>query len=126
MMQYGTTEIIVERGSVFITNKTRLQVRHFIDTDSSMTTDMGREATEITCTALANSEHNARTLEALMHTHNERELIVGYVKYKKVIPGDRSGFTPFARLRDGKWVVQLSFLALDPVPYNPDTEEALY
>ena len=125
-MIYGTTELITQRGSTSIT-KTRMKSRiHIPYTNRTETIEKGRQATIINTTILTFTEAEKNIIEALLHSPGRAQLYISDHFYKDVESGE--SFTPKPRTADKKdeWIIDAQFVALDPIPYNSETGEALY
>ena len=125
-MIYGTTELITQRGSTSIT-KTRIKSRiHIPYTNRTETIEKGRQATIINTTILTFTEAEKNIIEALLHSPGRAQLYIGDHYYKNVESGE--SFNPKPRTADKKdeWIIDAQFVALDPIPYNSETGEALY
>jgi len=125
-MRYGNTELIVEIDSITVHNRAHMVTHHFIDTNRNISKSLGRGPTVINCTLFLLSESDALLLEQLMNTHEERDLVIGNKLYTRVVPGEDNSFNPIIQLRDEKWRMDVTFVALDPVPKNINTEGELY
>ena len=125
-MIYGTTEIITQRGSTSIT-KTRMKSRiHIPYTNRTETIEKGRQATIINTTILTFTEAEKNIIEALLHSPGRTQLYIGDHFYKNVESGE--SFNPKPRTADkkGEWIIDAQFVALDPVPYDTETGDAIY
>lgn len=123
MIEYGNTKLKVKDLS--ITKKKEQEIRHYPNTDNNDVISKGRPATEITCKLKATSESEKILLEQLLHQEGiTRELHFGSYYYKDVTtePGSEEPITH----NQQHWWLDANFIALDPVPYDSDTGEALY
>ena len=125
-MKYGTLNLLVERGSTSIVNRSSKITRHYPATDRSDSHDLGRQATEIGCVALVKTDTERIMLEQIMNTHIERDLEIENFYYKRVVASPEHAMGVFSKTSDGAWRISLSFIALDPIPYDIATGGALY
>jgi hypothetical protein len=125
-MRYGAIEITPIYGTVSITKKQRQIVRHYIDTDRSDGINLGRMATEITCQVLATTDNERIGLESMFHSDVEQSLYFRDFYYKRVKVSADYSQEPRSYEAGRRWVFDVKFIALDPVPYDTTTEEALY
>ncbi len=125
MMKYGEYSFMVERDSVTITNKQRVILRHYIDTNRSDQEHLGREATIITCSILSRNESELIQIEQLLHSDQSRDLEWRGRVYKLVKPDGDFSSHPVDYV-NAKWITDARFIALDPVPYSVVTGEAIY
>ena len=124
-MRYGTLELFLEYGTLSITNRSSKITRHYPATNKSDSHDLGREATLIRCSVIIINHTERIMLEQTMNTHIERNLAIDNFFYKRVVPDREHNFSPIANLQNGSWLVALSFIALDPIPYDIATGGAL-
>ena len=124
-MIYGTTTMTVLAGTLIIT-KTKVQkVRHYPGTDISDVSPLGRSATVIKCTIVVKSDSARLSVEQLMNSETQEDLIFDTRYYKDVIPGEVNN----ARLKtpdELTWYIDVEFKALDPIPYSVSTDGKLY
>ena len=125
-MRYGAITLMPEYGSVTIVKKQRQITRHYIDTDRSDSINLGRQATEISCTLLARDDNERITLEQLFHSGSEQELHFRDTYYKRVKVHAEYQMHPASYESQAKWRFDVSFICLDPIPYSRDTDEAMY
>lgn len=124
-MIYGDTTLMVEFGSVSITRRKNQRVYHYIGSDRSAVSNLGREATEITCVILAQGQAERRLIEQLLDDTEERDLILTDRRYKSVIAS--AEFVQEARDYNKRYYkITARFIALNPVAYDITTGEALY
>ncbi len=123
-MIYGPIEFLTERGSVSITRKQRVILRHYLDTDRSDQEHLGRESTVITATILTTTLDELRAVEQLLHGTQELDLEYRDQLYKRVKPD--AEFVTEAVDNQSGWRTIARFIALDPVPYSVATGDALY
>ena len=121
-MIYGVADLRVAKGSISITKKNTQIVRHYAGTDISDSFDLGRDTTEISCTIIALDDTERILALSLLHAQTQRELHMGTYYYKKVVPG--SGVSE--KLDAGTYYISVTFIALDPIPYDETSGEALY
>lgn len=121
-MMYGAMTLIPAKGSISITKKNTQIVRHYPGTNVSDFFSLGKESTTITCQLIALTQEDAISIEAMLHSSVERELHFDNYYYKKVIAGNT--FSP--NKVDGHWLIDAEFIALDPIPYDATSGEALY
>jgi hypothetical protein len=121
-MIYGVASLRLAKNSLSITKKNTQIVRHYAGTNISDAFDLGRDTTEIACTIIALDETEKITALALLHAQTQRELHFTDYYYKKVIPS--SGIN--VKLEDGTYYISVTFIALDPIPYDETSGEALY
>jgi len=124
-MQYGAITLRVRFGAKNTTTRKSQVVRHYPGTDKSDVFDLGKSPTEIACRVIAESEPERIELEALLHAVVERDLTIGSRYYKRVITGEVSEWQPLDTA-ETKHYCDVTFICLDPVPYDVTTEEALY
>lgn len=122
-MRYGNLTIYAESGSISITTRKSQIVRHYPGTDTSDNFTLGKEPTIIKCVLLAKTEADRFLLEQIMQGDSEAELHFDNYYYKKVITGESSEPKPF---KDGVCYIPAEFIALDPIPYDKTSGEALY
>jgi hypothetical protein len=125
-MRYGAVELHPKHGSVYVTKRSSKLIRHYPGTDRSVSHDLGREATIIGCVLMVDDEDDRLALDQLLHTDRERNLIIGDDLYRRVVPNTQFNRKLYKHIGSGCWFVEVEFVALDPVPYNKDTGEALY
>lgn len=125
-MIYGGVEFATQTGSTTITSTRLREVIHIPYTNKSYTVEKGRKATIITTTITTFSETEKNSLLALLHTPGTSTLQVGAELYKQVESGE--SFTRQNRTKDftDYWLIGATFTALDPIPYNAETGEAIY
>ena len=124
-IKYGDIEFLIEEGSLGIRKQKSQQVRHYPGTDKSDVAFLGRGATVITCTIIARSDTERVLAEQLLHDDTERTFEYHNFYYKKVVPGAEPSFDPIMPNRK-MWLIRAEFHALDPIPYDAETEERLY
>ena len=124
-MKYGTVEFLVEYGSITFTKKQRQILRHYIDTDRSDAIHLGKESTIITCNILVQTLAERLAMEQLLHGDQELNLEFDTHYYKRVKPDSEYVIEP-ADYRKARWRITARFIALDPIPYDNSTGEALY
>ena len=125
-MRYGNTELVVEIDSLTIQNESNIRTHHFIGSNQNMATNLGRGPTRISCTLFLLSESDALALEELMNVYEERDLVINNKLYTRTVPASENVFSPILRVADNKWRMDVSFIALDPIPKNIDTSADLY
>ena len=129
-MRYGSTyatatEFDILKGSFHPQKKNAQIIRHYPGTDISEHADLGREATVITCTIVTKSDSERILIEQLLHGTDELNLYYHNFYYKQVVPGAQ--FDPVPQTVDKSvWYIEAEFIALDPIPYDKDTDGALY
>ena len=124
-MKYGDIELKVRFGHKVYTTRKSQDVRHYPGTNKADIFDLGKSPTEITVSIVTHSEGERLNVEALLHDVTERNLEVGYRLYKQVVPGEASEWRPMDPDED-TYFCDVTFIALDPVPYDAETEERLY
>ncbi len=126
MISYGGRTLKIKTNSLSITTTNSQIVRHYPFTDRSISHDLGRSATAISCEIIAHSGEEKSRIERLLQTVVPRVLVLGDITYKDVVPDTSATHDPVALLSDDKWFITARFMALDPVPYDTDTGGALY
>lgn len=124
-MTYGTNTLKVKADSLSIVKTKNQQVRHYPGTDLASYVSLGRSPTRISCTLIAESDTERILLEQILHNSTESDLEIGSFYYKKVVTGDVASPVP-ARADYTTWFIDAEFIALDPIPYDSDTDEPLY
>jgi hypothetical protein len=124
-VKYGTVSLNVQYGSINITKEKRQEIRHYPGTDKNDVINNGRGATTITCTLIAHDDTERVLLEQILHDDAQAELEIGTFKYKQVVTGGSSPARP-ATYDMNKWIIDATFIALDPIPYDITTGGALY
>jgi len=122
-MIYGVVTLNYEGGSLTITKKKAQLVRHYVGTDISDCFSLGKQSTTIKCTLMVKTDEERILVEQLLHNNIERELHFTNHYYKRVIPSETFDTKPFV---DGVCYIPVEFIALDPVPYDETSGEALY
>jgi hypothetical protein len=122
-MRYGNVELKYETGSLSITKQKSQIVRHYIGTDVSDCFLLGKQSTRIKCTLIVSNDSERILLEQLLHNVVERELHFDNHYYKRVVTAESFDPKPFV---DGVGVIGAEFIALDPIPYDTVSGEALY
>ncbi|AZO95285.1 hypothetical protein [Halocella sp. SP3-1] len=124
-MRYGSTELKVIFDSLSFVFKTEQDITHIPYTNKTFRNEKGKEATTITCTLKAESAEELMTVLSILHTPAEKELHFKHFYFKDVTAGERG--KPEPKTADEKiWLINAEFIALDPIPYNSETGEALY
>lgn len=126
MIKYGSTQLKVLIGTLSIINKNRTEVRDYPGLDISDYFDLGKSPTKIAMEIKAETEEERYNVIALLHSPVERELQIGNIYYKKVIPDPEFEIEPMANDEDGYYRIPCRFIALDPLPYSVDTDEVIY
>lgn len=124
-MKYGTVNLNVQYGSLSITKEKQQEIRHYPGTDKNDIVNNGRGATTITCTLIANDDTERILIEQILHDDVAAELEISTFKYKQVVTGASSPARP-VNYSMGKWFIDATFIALDPIPYDVTTGGALY
>lgn len=124
-MKYGSYEFMPEKDSVTITKKQRTILRHYINTDRSDQEHLGRESTVITANILSRNLTELNSIEQLLHSSAERDLVFRDRYYKRVKPDSEFVSEPVDYV-NAKWMTRARFIALDPIPYSVATDEAMY
>jgi hypothetical protein len=128
-VRYGNVDLKIEQDTLTITKAKSTLVRHYPGTDKSDSIPLGRPSTRITCILIAESDEERILLEQLLHSDSEREFHFHNFYYKRVITGETFSPTPNKIPQLGvkmAWYIPAEFIALDPVPYDTVTGEALY
>lgn len=125
MIKYGTVELNVQMDSLRLTKTKTHEIRHYPGTDKNDVVSSGRGPTTITCTLLANDDTERILIEQILHDDTAAELEIGTFKYKQVVTGDS---VPARPVTHGmvNWLIDATFIALDPIPYDVTTGGALY
>jgi len=132
MIRYGVTYATATEMSdlagtlVYRKEKTQL-VDHYPMTDMTRYVAVGKKATIITCILKCTSATQALLIEQILHDDLEQKLYINRNNrfYKRVITGER--FSMIEKKSNNKlWFFNAEFIALDPIPYDIDTEGALY
>ncbi len=124
-MIYGNITLNYETGSLKTTKSKQQIIRHYIGTNISDCFPLGKPSTNIRCKVFATSEEEKILLESLFHADIERELYFNTHYYKRVVTGDSFNSDCIVQ-KDGYWEINVEFIALDPLPYDKVTGEALY
>ena len=124
-MRYGTIDLKIEYGSVTITKSKVQRVRHFIDTDRNIVTELGRMPIRINCTALVKG-HEKLALETMLASGEGQALIYRDKLYKDVHVSDTFEQEPSSYESGDRWRYNITFIALDPRVYDGNTEGVLY
>ena len=132
MIRYGTTyatatEMSDLAGSLVYKKEKSQLVDHYPMTDITRHVAVGRKATKISCILKCTTETQALLIEQIMHDDTEQNLYINRHDrfYKNVITSDR--FEMIEKKPNNKlWLFRVEFIALDPVPYDINTEGALY
>lgn len=126
-MKYGTKKFDIRAGSLSIAKANRTKVNEYPGTDLADYFDLGKSPTKIAMDIIAGSESEKILLESLLHTPNKRNLELTPVGeyYKDVVSGDYQA-NPYIDIYTGDWIIPVQFIALDPVPYDVDTDEVMY
>ncbi|HKL66265.1 MAG TPA: hypothetical protein VJ877_00125 [Bacteroidales bacterium] len=124
---YQGIDIHVLNNSMRIINKRSKQIRHYPNTDISSKVDSGRQATTISCEIVAFNEAEKLLMEQLLSSDILGTLYLnGEGRYYKEVTHDEE-FEMTQETRDGQvWTAAANFLALDPMPYDVDTDEVMY
>jgi hypothetical protein len=124
-MKYGNVNLKYQLGSLSINIRKAQEVRHYPGTDNADVIDIGRPPTRISCTLIAESETELINIQQLLHTISENELQFDGFYYKRVVSAQQG--TPKPQTSDENiWFIDAEFVALDPLPYDIDTDEVLY
>ena len=122
-MKYGNLTLYPETGSISIATRKKQIVRHYPGTDISDNFFLGKEPTVIKCVLLAKTKEDRFLIEQILQGDTEAELHFDTYFYKKVVTGESSEPKPFV---DGICYIPAEFVALDPIPYDKTSQEALY
>ena len=122
-MRYGDVTLYYETGSLSITKKKSQLVRHYIGTDESDCFSLGRQSTTLKCNLMARTDEERILIEQLLHESVERELHFDDYYYKKVVTSESFETKP---LYEGRWIIPVEFIALDPIPYDETSGTVLY
>ncbi|MGM0437496.1 MAG: hypothetical protein ACQEQD_04425 [Bacillota bacterium] len=126
MIKYGTQQLKVLIGTLSIAKENQTEIRNYPGLDISDYFDLGKTPTNIAMEIKAESEEERYNIIALLHTPAERELQIGNIYYKKVIPDPEFEAEPMANDEDGYYRIPCQLIALDPVPYDINTDEVMY
>ncbi len=124
-MKYGTIDLEARKGTLRIVKTKSQLVDHYPGTDKVRYSDLGRDATRIIVTLLANDDAERILIEQIMHTDVMEDLEIKDIKYKDVVTG---GVHSMIHTNNEKtrWEIECEFIATDPIPYSVTTGEALY
>jgi len=122
---FGTNVLKVLKGSLKITYHKNQTIDHYPGTSLSRVTSLGKMATEISCTLVAEDETELILIEQILHGSSSENLILGTRYYKSVVASETFEPEPQDDNKD-VWYVGARFSALDPVPYSVATNGALY
>ena len=125
-MMFGSIKLTPEYGTLSLVKRRRQIIHHYIDTDRSDGINLGKQATEISCTVLAQSDEERILLEQIFHDGAERELYFRDFFYKKVQASAECQATPVTYEAGKVWKFDVTFICLDPIPYDRESGEALY
>lgn len=124
-VKYGPVTMRIKDLDLSIRVRRKLKIFNYLDTAKNEAHKQGMGSTEVTGTFMVYSEAEKRRLEEYAYNDSRERLYVGERFYKDVLMAEESEFTLVDR--EGKvYEAALTFIALDPVPYNIYTEEALY
>ncbi len=123
-MKWGAIQLTARRGTQLVTKRKIQEIRHYPGTDKSDKFDRGKPSTQLEFRLLARGDTERKILESLIHDTQERDLELdsGYY-YKRVVTGE--GWD-FRRIGNKLYEVSAVFTALDPTPYDSDTDAPLY
>jgi len=124
-MRYGTIKLKVQTGSLSITKTKNQLVRHYPGTDINDVVSLGKPPSVITCTLIAESDTERILLEQILHGDSQTTLVLHNFYYKDVVTGEVSKPVP-ATDKYNVWYIDAEFTALDPIPYDVETDGALY
>ena len=124
-MIYGTTFFDTVQGSTSITTQKQQEARHIPYTNINIVINKGQFPTTISTTILATTEEEKNKLMAILNTETHEKLYIGDFYYQDVVPGESANPVPLRTDHKEKWTINATFIALDPVPYNTEPEEAL-
>ena len=124
-MKYGALNLVPKKGSTTITKRKSQIVQHYPGTDKQRFSDLGRQATVITTTLIANSKAERIAIEQVTHLPDAYDLEYMDFKYKNVITGEISSPTLISPNGEA-WEIEADFIALDPIPYDIVTGDPLY
>lgn len=124
-MKYGNTDLkVILKSLSFVVAKSQ-EIRHYPGTDEADAIENGKLPTKIKCTLKAIGTDELILVQQILHTSDKKELHFNDIYYKKVASGQQGKPKPLTA--DEKvWLIDAEFVALDPIPYDIDTGEALY
>lgn len=127
-MKYGNVEFKIKKGSLSFQWTNRTEVREYPGKDTADFFDLGKNATRISMTAVAESESEKILLLSLFHTPVKRDLVIQSIGeyYKNVIPNSQFSGEPWEDTDLGIYMIPVKLIALDPRPYDVDTGEVMY
>ena len=124
-MKYGATDLSVIRGSLVFVKEKSQEIRHYPGTNNADVVDLGKKPTLINCVVKAKTDNERIAIEAFIHGSQEENLEFHNFYYKRVITGDTGRPAPMTAKKD-LWLIEMTFIALDPIPYGITTGVALY
>lgn len=124
-LRWGDAHFWAMLGSVSIAKRKFQEVRHYPGTDLSDIMHLGKQPTLIRCQLVVFSDAERILAEQILHSEGEESLYYSNFFYKQVQTGETADFLPEDPTKT-MWSASTEFIALDPIPYNITTGEALY
>lgn len=125
-MRYGDIFFDTVQGSTSITTMKLQEVRHVPYTNQNIIIEKGKMPTTISTTILVLSENEKNKILGMLNSSRKDRLYIGSQFYKNVVPGESANPVPLKRDHKDAWTIEATFIALDPIPYDVETEEPLY
>lgn len=124
LVQYGEMLLNARPSEIRINPNRVIKTKHMIKTNKNIDIDHGMSETVIAGTFLVKSEDDKRAIEDHVYTGDKKELRIGDRFYKevKVLSMDFELLTLDGNIQE----VPITFIALDPMPYDAATREAIY
>ncbi|MFW6381085.1 MAG: hypothetical protein ACOCZ3_00955 [Bacillota bacterium] len=126
MITYYGIDLVTKRGSTFISLQQDREIIHIPFTNVNEKIDRGRKPAVITTTIITMSEGETNDILVLLNSDITGSLQVGHKLFKRVISAGENTPSPQKRDKKDVWHLKATFMALDPIPYDAETGEAIY
>jgi len=132
MIGYGVTYATATfmedlAGTLVYSYKKEQLIDHYPMTDMTRHVAVGKKNTKITCIIKCTTETQALLIEQIMADDSIQNLYINRHGrfYRRVVTGPNFMMKE-KKVNNKLWYFNAEFLCLDPIPYDIDTEGALY